>query len=458
MKNLANKLLLLPITTTTLLVPISLVSCKDNYVEPIKQVELKDGYDPAAHGITQHDGGGYWDPTALTSEYIKKAQQNPKIFQNDMLNGFCEAGYVEAFADALTQYDNLDSIKFGVTKPKFGSTTAWEWGTEDSKYKTISFRSRLTLQYSHHTLDSKQWFKRTINLNVTYHDVIFYTYEVPNKWGWGIGLSDPNVLYESLWPYARNTKPWSINLDCSSVETITTKIDDNESAVIYKSSYYTEIIDTEAKLEAVLRELPQPNTNEMAKVEQLITETALFLGFDSYYLGQVDNYYNVKLREQLNGSYHGEIVEGNDITLKGLILLKPQSEKIRYKNSYLLWPEQHGEGNPPNPKDILFTEVGGGNEMTFNPASFEYVEGLWGVKLNGDSLDMPLIWSKVNMNNIVNEESTLSFLINQPSFRIRINYDVKSIDPSTGQEVWRPANRTVAVNLHYNTVNILWSH
>ncbi|MCQ3908406.1 MAG: hypothetical protein MJ200_02385 [Mycoplasmoidaceae bacterium] len=82
--------------------------------------------------------------------------------------------------------------------------------------------------------------------------------------------------------------------------------------------------------------LPQPNTNAMAKIEALITETALFMGFSSYYLSLVDNIFNVKLKEQLHATYEGEITENAKVVLEGLVLLPPSDEHIKLQEAYLL--------------------------------------------------------------------------------------------------------------------------
>lgn len=272
-------------------------------------------------------------PNSATSLYVDYMKKHPEHFKEDMLrisNGFVTNLWEHTRG---SNYGSLKKCEFGFGKPKFGSTTIWEFGFDDIDVDTITFKSRVNLVFEKE--DVMTGIKKTkhLTIDISYSNMVFLCYEVfgatdGDLSGWTPGIIDNTFGYEAFWVHHYNTQPWSISYSC--VDENTEFIPGSEgkpSVEIKNCRYYSGLIDNADKLYNLYKYRQEAADGGSAPALEIDMIDIILLNssLPSFYFtpskeSVVGNIPDVCIREQLNSTttHAGQTL----ITIEGIHLIK----------------------------------------------------------------------------------------------------------------------------------------
>lgn len=349
-RKISNILLTSSALTTCVLAPVIISSCGTNWVEPIVMHDIyRNGEyvyqpDPSFQPLEVSDPMSQQTAIEL---YRGACEQDPELFQKDMLM----ATYTTTVPFIESSVNNLKDCTFGFSQPTFGTTTIWEWGFDTVEYNTISFTQKISMSFEQGSVETHQIIQQTVDITVSYKNVLFYVYEdlTSAEGGWHIGLMDETLELESLWPYSRNEKPWSINYDCSHRTKKTLYFqEDYDPIVINNCYYYTGVIDNVRELRSFYDSAKTEDT-PYPLIDRVAANLALMLKYNSYYFKNIISLPDIGLTSQLHSRAR---TTATTISIAGMTKIS-SFKSPDTKELYVV-----------SDKQLKFKEVNGQHELT----------------------------------------------------------------------------------------------
>lgn len=413
---------------SAIIVPSSvLVSCNSNKIENIEMIDTKeyDGSDITPLSLGQQE---WVNQEGATQAFIDAVTNDPSLFAKDMAYG-ASLRTREAFEEIYPKGVHLEIAEFGFSNPTFGKTNVWEDGFEDAEYHTISFKERVHLEYKFMNPAAESDFIRTLNLEISYENVIFLASEVLGGTDvdadhvWSIGIMDESLVNEAFWMYEYNSNPWCIKYGLSDETDRTLKgLEGAEDVHIHNCSYYSGTIDNSYKMytlyhHARMLEMDQENITVDEKLQWHMIDTVLCIKQRSKLLSKLWNSPDVCLQYQLSQDYQ----EGGNKEFSGIHLINTK------KPGYTVTSVKLNEDDQD--KIVAKNISDPSKRVEIDPQQ---------TLTNDYHLPYNLVGSGFG--------DAASFMLYRRQFKIQIEYS----NTVTGQN--KTLNTTL--NLHYNTVKI----
>lgn len=423
MKNKFKLLSITPLVATTVAPVCILASCGSNHMETINMVDTMNFDDSKITPLELKQDERWVNQQEATNRYIDEVNNNPDIFEQDMLYGAAQRTQILK-NEIYPEYGGfaLSECQFGFSKPTFGWTTAWEMGFEDTKYHTVSFKEKILIKYISTFSTDQLPTTRTIKIDVEFNNVIFMASEAKKEDAgteenprhvWNVCLMDETFGEEAFWMYQYNSQPWSIEYSASDeVAQPVSGSSDNPTVYIHKCSYFSGNINKTFRLSYMYnyaRQLEQECKSGLGdinkKLKWHLIDTILCIDQKSKLLSHLWNAPDVCLTHQLRQE-NVTPEDGEKHLLEGIYLIRPKKKGYSIPEIKLLEPKITAEmvGNPNNTLTIaneaILMKGSAPNTYTIPyTLNGEFTPNSWvSFNINKTMLEVDITWQNNNTN------------------------------------------------------------